>query len=101
MKSLLNDQPVSAEVSSPARTAPRRGVWHYLRDAVTSFKADLRVPLAGQDQRSRFGRIKARLKFLLARHGWKLVALVVIYYLIRDTLLYIILPYFLARQVFG
>ena len=30
-----------------------------------------------------------------------LVAAVVVYYLIRDTLLYIVLPYFFARQIFG
>ncbi|MDH3495265.1 MAG: hypothetical protein OER21_00680 [Gemmatimonadota bacterium] len=29
---------------------------------------------------------------LLRKRGWKLVAVVVVYYLIRDTILYIVIP---------
>jgi hypothetical protein len=72
-----------------------------MRQGLRQFKTDLRVPLPGQAERSRLGRIGARFSFLLKRHGWKLVAAVVVYYLIRDTLLYIVLPYFFARQIFG
>lgn len=79
----------------------RPGLWGHIRRSLAQLKADLRVPLAGREQRSRFGRVGARLRFLLAKRGWKLVAAVVVYYLIRDTLLYIILPYFFARSIVG
>jgi len=101
MKSLPSEQTASAEATPGESAAPRRGLWGYLRHAVTTIKVDLRIPLEGQEQGSRFGRIGARFRFLLARHGWKLVAVVVIYYLIRDTLLYIVLPYLFARQILG
>ncbi len=89
--------PTRKPVGHPAR----KGVFRRLRDSLADFKADMRVPLPGQDRRSRFARFTARVGFILKRHGWKLVAAVVIYYFIRDTVLYIIIPYFLARQVFG
>lgn len=34
---------------------------------------------------------------LLRQKGWKVVLVIIIYYLIRDTLLYIVIPYFIAR----
>ena len=80
---------------------PSRGLWGRVRRSLTQFKIDLRVPLPGQAERSRLGRIGARSRFLLTRHGWKLVVAAVVFYLIRDTLLYIVLPYFFARQIFG
>ena len=39
-------------------------------------------------------------KGLLARYGWKMVGLIVVYYLVRDTLLYLVLPYLIARNFF-
>jgi len=39
-------------------------------------------------------------KGLLRRYGWKVLALVLVYYLVRDTLLYLILPYLIARNFF-
>ncbi|MBX2986580.1 MAG: hypothetical protein KF802_01665 [Bdellovibrionaceae bacterium] len=32
------------------------------------------------------------------RYGWKLVAAVFCYYLVRDLTLYVLLPYLVARQ---
>ena len=40
------------------------------------------------------------LRELLRQRGWKFVAGVVAYYLVRDTLLYIVLPLYLARGLF-
>lgn len=31
--------------------------------------------------------------------GWKVIAVVITYYLIRDTFLYILLPYLIAREI--
>ena len=38
-------------------------------------------------------------KGLLRRRGWKLVAIVVLYYLVRDTILYIVIPLAIAAGV--
>jgi hypothetical protein len=38
-------------------------------------------------------------KGLLRRRGWKLVALVIAYYLVRDTVLYVLIPLALAAGV--
>ncbi len=46
-------------------------------------------------------RLLARAKHLVKRYGWKLVVAIVVYYLIRDTVLYIIIPYLIARKLLG
>ena len=101
MKSSPNEPSPAAEMTSTEIATSSSGVWGRMRQGLRQFKADLRAPIPGQAERSRLGRIGARFRFLLSRHGWKLVAAVVVYYLIRDTLLYIVLPYFFARQIFG
>ena len=40
------------------------------------------------------------LRALLRRRGWKFVASIAAYYLVRDTLLYVVVPLCLARGVF-
>jgi hypothetical protein len=40
-------------------------------------------------------------KGLFKKRGWKLVALVVAYYLIRDSILYIIIPLGIAAGIFS
>jgi hypothetical protein len=37
---------------------------------------------------------------LLRQRGWKFVAAVAVYYLVRDTLLYIVVPLLTARGLF-
>ncbi len=32
--------------------------------------------------------------------GWKVIAGIIIFYLVRDTLLYLVIPYLIARGVF-
>lgn len=39
------------------------------------------------------------LRALLRERGWRFVAAVVAYYLVRDTLLYIVVPLCLARRL--
>ncbi len=41
---------------------------------------------------------KVGLKKSFKRYGWHMVSLVVLYYLIRDTILYIIIPYWIATS---
>jgi hypothetical protein len=40
------------------------------------------------------------LRELLRRRGWRFIAAVVGYYLVRDTLLYVVLPVCIARGIF-
>jgi len=39
-------------------------------------------------------------KALLKKRGWKVFAAVIGYYTVRDTILYIILPFLIARGIF-
>lgn len=50
---------------------------------------------------SHFQRVKAKIKGLFKKYGWKVAVMICIGYLIRDTLLYIVLPYLVARKVVG
>ena len=38
---------------------------------------------------------------LLRQKGWKVVAIIFFYYLIRDSFLYILLPYLIAKGLFS
>ena len=78
-----------------------RGLFGRFRVALAQFKRDIREPLPNTENLSRFGRIKARTRHLFKRYGWKMFWGIVIFYLIRDSILYIILPYLLAKQVIG
>ena len=40
---------------------------------------------------------QAGFKQLLKLRGWKLFAFIIAYYLIRDTIIYLIIPYIVAR----
>ncbi|MBO74267.1 MAG: hypothetical protein CMD33_03230 [Flavobacteriales bacterium] len=39
-------------------------------------------------------------KGLVKKYGWKLVLAVFMFYLIRDSILYILIPYLIARGLF-
>lgn len=34
-------------------------------------------------------------------HGWKVIAAVVLFYLVRDTILYILIPYLIVKGAFS
>lgn len=40
-------------------------------------------------------------KALLKQKGWKVIVIVFFYYLIRDSFLYILLPYLIAKGIFS
>ena len=44
---------------------------------------------------------KEGFKAALKAAGWKIVLLIIIYYLVRDSLLYIVIPYLFARGFFA
>ena len=41
------------------------------------------------------------LKKTINDHGWRLFVIVFVFYLVRDSLLYIIIPYFAAKGIFN
>jgi len=43
---------------------------------------------------------KEGFKSLVKKRGWKIFAIVAAYYVVRDTFLYILLPYLAARNIF-
>ena len=91
-----------AEVTpDDVRTPARPGVFRRLWNGIKQIKQDLRVPLEGTEGMTRAQRFGARFRFLFKKHGWKLVWSFIIFYLIRDTILYIIIPYLIARKVWG
>lgn len=69
------------------------------KETLEQFKADLRVPLPGTEGRGRGAKIKARFAHLTHRYGWRLLLAIVLYYLIRDSLLYIVIPYLTAKKL--
>jgi hypothetical protein len=72
-----------------------------LWNGIKQIKHDLRVPIEGTEGMSRRQKFGARFRFLFKKHGWKLVWSFIIFYLIRDTILYIIIPYLIAKGIWG
>jgi len=72
-----------------------------LRDGLRQVRVDLRKPLPGADQMSPRGRFVQRVRFLTARYGWRLLVTLFIYYLVRDVVLYLLLPYLAVSQLFA
>jgi hypothetical protein len=48
---------------------------------------------------SHFGKVKAKLRAAFKKYGWKLGVLIVLGYLIRDSILYILIPYLIAKKL--
>ncbi len=46
-------------------------------------------------------KIKKRIKDLYDKYGWKLAIAIFFYYLIRDVTLYILIPWYLAKNYFN
>ncbi len=44
---------------------------------------------------------RARLKEIYRKYGWKMLVGAVLLYLVRDVVLYLLLPYLIARGIFG
>lgn len=94
-----SQQSEAAEIEIDVDTKP--GWYQRLKAVLRQFKADLRGAIPGTEALGRGGRFKARVKHLVKRYGWKLVLAIVIYYLIRDTLLYIVIPFLVAKHLLG
>jgi hypothetical protein len=75
------------------------GIFGRVRAGLRTFREDLRRPLDGTEGLSRRGRFGRRFRFLLKKYGWRLLLVAFFYYLIRDLILYVILPYLAARHI--
>ncbi len=49
----------------------------------------------------RYRKVRAKMAYYFKRYGWKVGAAIFLYYLVRDTILYIILPLWIAREIAG
>jgi len=76
-------------------------LWNRFRNFLRRFKNDLRKPLPGLSEKSFIRRLSIRFRYMFQNYGWKLFILVIAYYLIRDLVIYIIIPYFIVNQVVG
>jgi hypothetical protein len=61
-------------------------------------RRDIAVPLESESRLPRGARFRARTKRLVAKYGWRIVAAVFAFYLIRDLVLYVLLPYLAIRS---
>ncbi len=80
-------------------TAARPSLWRRFKDFMKQFKRDLREPLPETADLPRWGKVKARFRHLFKRYGWKLLIAICVYYLIRDGILYILIPYLVAKKL--
>jgi hypothetical protein len=88
----------STENADPPGVETKPSGLKRLKNVLGRFKSDLRKPLPEAKGKNLIKRIVFRFRYLFRRYGWKMLLAVIAYYLIRDTLLYIILPYLIARQ---
>ena len=94
----LEDAAAQEGVANPV-SAPRMNLWKRLKGFLSQFKRDLRAPLEGTEGLDRWGKVKARSRHLFKRYGWKLLVAICVYYLIRDGILYILIPYLVAKKL--
>ncbi len=69
------------------------------RDAIRAFRHDLRRPLEGTEGMTRRQRLGRRFRFLLRKYGWRVLLALFVYYLVRDLILYVLLPYLAATKL--
>lgn len=68
----------------------------HLRNQFKAIRHDVK-PLESERVLPRAARFRARSKRLAAKYGWRIVAAVFAFYLIRDLVLYVLLPYLAIR----
>jgi len=71
-------------------------VFQRVRQQFTGIRRDIK-PTASERELPRGARFRVRSKRLAAKYGWRIVAAVFAFYLIRDLVLYVLLPYLAIR----
>ena len=72
-----------------------------IRSDIARVRDDLKAPLPGAEGWPRRRRLSLRLRRLLEAYGWKLVVVFFLYYLVRDLVLYVVLPLLVADIIVG
>lgn len=88
-------------MSAPASAPVRPGVFRRLKLLAQHIIRDARQPIPAASAASLFSRLRWRITLLFKKYGWKLLLGVFVYYLIRDTILYIIIPLLIIRHIIG
>jgi len=71
-------------------------VLQHLRSQFKAIRRDIK-PTVSERELPRGARFRSRSKRLAAKYGWRIVAAVFAFYLIRDLVLYVLLPYLAIR----
>jgi hypothetical protein len=71
----------------------------FMRAFFKRFREDMRKPLPGTAGVPRHKRYGIRLRYLASIYGWKFVVGFIAFYLVRDVILYILLPWFVAKKL--
>jgi hypothetical protein len=72
-----------------------------VRETYKGIKSDIKGPIPELEGLPKFKRIKVRFRLIYKKYGWKILAIIFVYYLVRDVVVYIILPYLIARGLIG
>jgi hypothetical protein len=72
-----------------------------VRETYKNIKTDIKGPIPELEGLPKSARIKARFRLVYKKYGWKILAIIFVYYLVRDVLVYIVLPYLIARGLIG
>jgi len=72
-------------------------VFRSWRDRCAAIRHEFAAPLPDERGLSRGARLRARSRRLAAKYGWRIVVAAVMFYLVRDLVLYVLLPYLAIR----
>ncbi|MGB5106447.1 MAG: hypothetical protein WBP29_00950 [Candidatus Zixiibacteriota bacterium] len=89
----------TTEAVAEGVAAPKASLCSRLKGFLKQFKRDLREPLPESEGLTLWPKIKLRCRHLFKRYGWRLLVAICVYYLIRDGVTYILIPYLVARKL--
>jgi hypothetical protein len=70
-----------------------------LTDQIAEIRNDFKTPLERESGLTPGDRFRARARRLAGKYGWRIVVAAVAFYLIRDLILYVLLPYLAIRSL--
>jgi hypothetical protein len=101
MKSLPSNDP--GTTVSLAGTAPQAkpGFFRRIKNYARQIRRDFFQPVPADAARTWWHKTAWRFTFLFKKYGWKILVALFLYYLIRDTTLYVVIPWLLAKRLIG
>lgn len=70
----------------------------FLQSKVTMEEKEQIEQKDGNFVQRHFRKVFGKFKFYFKKYGWKFGVAIVLFYLVRDTILYIIVPYLIAKH---